>query len=319
MRVLVTGAAGLYGWHAIEELAALPQVQKVLGIDDFTRGLPGQDELPTHFQSEKIQLIQQRFQETTVKELNSLNIDVVIHLAGYNSGKESINTPEEYFLNNEYGTFKLIQTLMRTKNRPFFIYASTTEVYGALDYIPIDEKHPLNPQTVHAVTKLAAEKHVLAAGKWCNYPVAAFRFANTYGENQNICGYTSVVASFIDRALRNEPLIVYGTGEQTRDFIYIKDAAMALCRAVANIELVEGKTMNIATGKQTSINDLAKKIIQLTGATSEIIMLPCEKGDPEGGPISIALVRQALEWSPRFSLEEGLMKTINWHKSIRSI
>ena len=319
MRVLVTGAAGLYGQHTIEALASSKSISRIYGFDDYSRGFPEEDLVLPYRWGGKVQISKQRFQETTIKELNSLNIDVVVHLAGYNSGKESCNTPEEYFLNNEYGTFKLMQTLTRTKNRPFFIYASTTEVYGEHVYSPIDENHPVNPFNVHGVTKLAAEKHVLAASKGGNYPVTALRFSNTFGENQNIYGYTSVIASFIDRALRNEPLIIYGSGEQMRDFIYIKDAVNALTMVINKQHVAESTVFNIASGKLTSIVELAEKIIKLAGSTSEIIKLPCEKAEQYGAPIVTQLAHKALGWFPEFTLEDGLLHTIAWHKSVRSV
>ncbi len=319
MRVLVTGAAGLYGFHVLKQLAAKPGVSRVYGLDDFSRGFPPEEEFMARNFGAKTQLVKQRFQDTTVRELNSLNIDVLIHLAGYNSGKESANTPEEYFLNNEYGTFQLMQTLIRTRNRPFLVYASTTEVYGNPVYTPVDENHPVSPPNVCAVTKLAAEMHVMAAGKWAQYPVTALRLANTFGEHQNICGYTSVVSSFIDRALRNEPLIIYGTGYQTRDFIYVRDAVRALYHAAVCRKAAEGKVINVGSGSLISVCDLAKKIIQLTGSVSEIIKLPCERDEQEGIPLATDIAAQVLDWTPEYTLEQGLINTINWHKSLHSI
>lgn len=317
MRVLVTGAAGLYGRHVVEHLALQPNITKIFGFDDFSRGFPNDDQA---WQLKgKFQLAKQRFQDSSVKELNSLNIDVVIHLAGYNSGGESGNTPEEYFLNNEYGTFQLMQILLRTKNRPFFIFVSSAEIYGKPVYTPIDENHPCNPQNVHAATKLAAEQHVMAQGKWCNYPVASLRFSNTFGEYQNIHGYTSVVASFIDRALRNEPLIIYGTGEQQRDFLYVKDAAKALMLAINHPKAVEGQIINVATGQLLSVTQLAKLIKDLTGSTSELIKLPCEKNEHCALPLATQRSKDLLGWSAEYSLEQGLVNTINWYKGVQNI
>jgi len=319
MKVLVTGAAGLYGFFAVRELASKQTVSKVYGVDDFSRGYPREDDFMTRRWGEKVEIIRQKYQDFTVKEINSLNVDVVIHLAGYNSGRESINTPEEYFVNNEYGTFQFVQTLLRTRNQPFFIYVSTTEVYGSPLRSPVDENHPVNPQNIYAATKLAAEKHVLGAGRCLKYPVAAMRFTNTYGENHNICGYTSVVASFVDRALRNEPLIIYGSGEQERDFLYARDAANALYLAAVHRNSAENMVINIATGTLISVCGLAEKIIQLTGSLSEIIYLPCETAEPDGCRLDIGLAAKVLHWFPRTSLEEGLSKTIDWHKSIHSL
>ncbi|MBU7007758.1 NAD-dependent epimerase/dehydratase family protein [Phosphitispora fastidiosa] len=319
MNVLVSGAAGLYGIHTVEELLSRQDITKIYGLDDLSRGYLDGDSLPTNWLDGKVQNLKQRYQDISVKEMNSLNIDVVIHLAGYNSGKESMNTPEEYFLNNEYGTFQLMQTLLRTKNRPFFVYASTVEVYGAGESPVVDEKSSVIPQSTYAVTKLAAEQHIMAVGRWYNYPVTSIRFSNTFGENHSIYGYNSVVASFIDRALRNEPLIVYGTGEQTRDFIYVKDAVRALSLAVSYRSKVEGLIINIGSGTQLSINELANSIIRLTSSTSEIINLPCEKGKHLGFKIDIGLAGRSIKWFPTFTLEEGLLRTINWHKGLYSI
>lgn len=319
MKILVLGVAGLYGVHTVEELLGCPDVCKIYGIDDFSRGCPPEEDILVNPWGEKVQIIKERFQELTVKELNSLNVDVVIHLAGYNSRKESMNIPEEYFATNEQGTFQLVQKLLKTKNRPLLIYASTTEVYGDPIYTPIDEQHPVNPQNLYSVTKLAAEKHILAIARWCRYPAVVFRFTSTFGENQNICGYTSVISSFIDRALRNEPLIIYGSGKQCRDFLYAKDAARAIKLASLNRDLIDGSVINVATGKLTCILSLAEIVKKLTGSSSEIIKLPGEKGEPECVEIKAELVNKVLKWSPRFSLEEGLYRTVCWYKGLQGV
>ena len=319
MNILVSGAAGLYGLHTLNELSYRQDVTRIFGMDDFSRRYPIDENNLSYPRGGKVQQLKQRYQDISVKDINSLNIDVVIHLAGYNSGKESMNTPEEYFLNNEYGTFRFMQTLLRTKNRPFFIYASTIEVYGEPETVPVQENAATSPQNIYAATKLAAEQHVMAMGKWCDYPVTSIRFTNTFGENHSICGYNSVVSSFIDRALRNEPLIVYGTGEQTRDFIYVKDAARALSLAVSHQKEAEGRIINVGSGKQLSINKLASTIIELTDSTSETLSLPCEKGKHGGFAISTERAGSILKWVPVYCLQEGLRRTINWHKGLSSI
>lgn len=319
MNFLITGAAGLYGVHLIEELAGCQDVNKIYGIDDFSRGYPSEEEFTAKSWGDKVEIIKGRFQDISLKDIQSFDVDVVIHLAGYNSRKESLHIPEDYFSNNEYGTFLFVNKLLKTKKHPFFIYASTTEVYGAPIYSPIDEKHQLDPQNLYSVTKVAAEKHILTMGKLSTYPVAVLRFTSTFGENQNISGYTSVITSFIDRALRNEPLIIYGSGKQTRDFLYVKDAVRAIHQACLAQKAVEGKVINIATGTLTCITDLAEKVKNLTGSNSEIIKLPGEKGEPTGGPIDTQLARQLLCWGQQFSLNKGLSRTISWFKGLRSL
>lgn len=305
MKVLITGAAGLYGLHTVEELMSRKDISVIYGLDDFSRGFPREEGFMSQYRGSKLKYLNQKFQDITVKELNTMDPDIVIHLAGYNSGKESMNTPEEYFLNNEYGTFKLIQTLLRTRKRPFFVFASTTEVYA--------------PRNVFAVTKLAAEQHIMATGRWDNYPAVSLRFTSTYGENQNIFGYTTVVTRFIDRALRNEPLIIYGSGEQTRDFMYVKDAARALSMAVTHRKSLEGLVIDIVTGRLTTINGLADIIRELTGSSSEIIKLPCRIGEFSAELLETGAAADVLNWSPNYDLRDGLKRTICWHKSLKSI
>lgn len=319
MNFLISGVAGLYGVHLIEELVNCQDVNKIYGVDDFSRGYPSKEEFTAKTWGDKVQIIKGKFQDISLEDIQSLDIDVVIHLAGYNSRKESLHIPEDYFSNNEYGTFLFINKLLKTKKRPFFIYASTTEVYGTPVYSPINENHPIDPQNLYSVTKVAAEEHILTMGKLFNYPVAVLRFTSTFGENQNICGYTSVITSFIDRALRNEPLIIYGSGKQTRDFLYVKDAARAIRQTVTSRKAVEGRVINIATGVLTCIIDLTEKIKKLTGSNSEIIKLPGEQGEPVCGQIDSQLALEILGWTSQFPLDEGLSRTICWFKGLRSL
>ena len=127
------------------------------------------------------------------------------------------------------------------------------------------------------------------------------------------------MALFIDRALRNEPLIIYGSGEQERDFLYVKDAAKALGLAVNRQKELDGKIINVATGRLISINHLADLIRDLAGSTSEIIRLPSERIEHCGLPLAITQARDILEWSAAWSLEQGITNTINWHKAVQSI
>jgi len=159
----------------------------------------------------------------------------------------------------------------------------------------------------------------MAVGSWYDYPVVSMRFANTYGENQNIRGYTSVISSFIDRALRNEPLIIFGSGEQCRDFLYVKDAARALNLAVTHKEAVYGRIYNIATGVLTSITELAEKIIKMACSTSEIIKLPCETGEHGGVLLDTRAAQKKLAWQPCYSLDEGLRRTISWYRGLPNL
>lgn len=316
MRVLITGVAGLYGVNLVEELLSHEEVTMVFGVDDFSRGFPCEDDfLYPKVWGPRFQLIKSKFQDLTVKEINSLNVDTVVHLASYNSAEESMKTPNEYFQNNEFGTFRFLQRLLRTRNRPYLIFFSTVEVYGDQLYTPIDTDHPTRPKSIFAVTKLSGENHCLALARRHQYPATVVRSTNTYGENQNLCGYLSVVANFIERACKGEPLIIYGTGDQYRDFLYVKDAVRAIYFLMKQRDVFLNKTLHLASGKLTTVKELAVLVKAVIGSESEIIQLPCEK-NPITGFVLDTPELSAAGWMPEFCLREGLARTFNWYKQL---
>jgi len=319
MKVLVTGAAGLFGIHLVDVLAKNENIEKIIGIDNFSR--PFFIENPLSFvKSEeldkKLELIKMDFRNLDVKMLNNFDVDAVVHLAAYVSIPESMENATEYFQNNELGTFELLQNVFKTKKQPHFIYASSPEVYGNPIKTPINVDHPLYPRSIYAATKVAAEKHCNALFQWYEYPITIFRNFNTYGENQNsFSEYAAVIPTFIIKTLKNHPLIVHNDGNQTRDFMYVKDAARAYLLAILKREKAIGETFNIGTGKQTKIIDLAKTMKELVNSTSEIKFEVGRWADLQSLEADISKTKEKLNWVPEFSLEDGLKKTIEWYKN----
>ena len=318
MKVLVTGAAGLFGIHLVEVLAKNENIEKIVGVDNFSR--PFFIENPFNFvESEelnkKFELIKMDFKNLDVKMLNNFDVDAVVHLAAYVSIPESMENSSEYFQNNEMGTFQLLQTVFKTKKQPHFIYASSPEVYGNPIKIPIGIDHPLYPRSIYAATKVAAEKHCNALSQWHGYPITIFRNFNTYGENQNsFTEYSAVIPIFITHALKNHPLIVHNDGNQTRDFMYVKDAVRAYLLAILKREKAVGETFNIGTGKQTKIIDLARIIKELVNSTSEIKFEGGRWADLQSLEADISKTTEKLNWEPEFSLENGLKRSIEWYR-----
>ncbi|MFQ5874630.1 MAG: GDP-mannose 4,6-dehydratase [Dehalococcoidia bacterium] len=315
MRVLVTGAAGLYGVHLVDELVKMEEVSRVFGIDDFSREYFQQDPFIKSPQfKRKFQLSVRNFYTLTPRELDEMNLDALIHLAAYVSIPDSMRKQYQYFRNNEYGTFRLVQSLLKTKNWPQLIYASTPEVYGSPLYIPIDTNHPLLPRSVYAVTKLAAEKHCRAMYEWYKYPVVVIRNFNTYGENQDISPHAGVISRFILMALKGSPLLVHNTGEQTRDFQYIKDAVHAYALILREGKRMVGEIFNIGTGVQTSIRELAERILEITGSKSAVKFRPGRCADLMSLEADCSAIKEKLGWAPQCSLEEGLRRTVHWYR-----
>lgn len=315
MKILVTGAAGLLGVHLVNLLVRREDVSVVFGVDNFSRNYLNNPPFVQSNQSKKkFSLIKCGYEEIDIALLNKLDPDVIIHLAASVSIPESMEKPFEYFYNNEVGTFMFAQNIFGTKNQPALICASSPEVYGNPRYVPMDEEHPLHPRSTYSVTKLAAEKHCLSLFEWYGYPVAVIRNFNTYGENQNLWAYAGVITSFIKNALVGEPLAIHGDGTQTRDFLYVKDNVRAYSLLIDKVHKLKGKVFNIGTGKQTSINDLANRIIKLTNSNSKIIHTKARPGDLAALCADYSEIKEKLGWEPKFTLSEGLKRTISWYR-----
>jgi UDP-glucose 4-epimerase len=315
MNVVITGAAGLYGVHLADELVRGKDVSQVIGIDDFSREYFERDPFIKSEQFvKKFKLVEGKFYDLTSEEINAMDPDVVVHLAAYISIPESMEREEDYFKNNEYGTFRFMQTLVRTKKWPLIIYASSPEVYGNPIYTPMDINHPLLPRSIYAVTKLAAEKHCYAMYQWYGYPVVIMRNFNTFGENQDISGNAGVVSNFLVKALKGEPLVIHNRGEQTRDFQYVKDAVHAYALIITRGKELSGEIFNIGTGRQTSVSELAQMILNITSSSSEIIYQKGRAADLISLEADYSEIKKKTGWEPRYSLEEGLRRTAEWYR-----
>lgn len=315
MRILITGAAGLYGVHLVDELVKRGDVNQVIGIDDFSREYFEKDPFIKSEQfEEKFKLIEGKFYDLTLEEIDEMKLDIVVHLAAHISIPESMEKQEDYFKNNEYGTFRFMQTLVRTKEWPLLIYASSPEVYGNPIYTPMDINHPMLPRSIYAVTKLAAEKHSYAMYQWYKYPVVIMRNFNTFGENQDVSGNAGVISNFLVRALRGEPLVIHNQGEQTRDFQYVKDAVRAYVLVIEKGKELAGEIFNIGTGKQTAIGDLAEIILNITGSSSKIIYQQGRLADLLSLEADYSEIKKKTGWEPKYSLEEGLKRTAEWYR-----
>lgn len=317
MRILITGAAGLYGVHLASALAQRDDVERIYGIDDFSRPFLVRDPF-AHVRSAqldaKLELHRGDFRSLSTADLDQWALDAIVHLAARVSIDQSMLEPQAYFQCNEAGTFGFTQAYLACKSHPFFLYASSPEVYGNPRYTPMDEDHPHYPRSVYAVTKLAAEKHVHALWEWYGLPVAIIRNFNTFGPNQNCSAHAAVIPGFIRQALAGQPLLVHGDGLQTRDFLYVQDAVRAYVAVLLGRDRLAGATLNIGTGQQIGIRALAEQIRELTGSASPIEHVPGRPGDLQGLAADTSAIRAAVGWRPEVPLEAGLRETIAWYR-----
>jgi UDP-glucose 4-epimerase len=192
-------------------------------------------------------------------------------------------------------------------------------IYGHTELLPTAETHPCEPTSYYGITKYAAERYVQATGRRSDldspFHVTSLRMFNVYGPRQSLDNpYQGVLGIFIGNLLRNEPITIFGDGDQSRDFIYISDVVRAWVAALNN-ESTFGQVLNIGSGRRLTINQLADSVLQLFWqhrTTWDVRNMPARAGEQRHVEADTTLARSLLNWQPRVSFEEGLEETVRW-------
>ncbi len=296
--VLVTGAGGFIGSHLCEGLVR--ENYKVFGLVRSKN-----NERLKRFSKNKMF----RSQKCDVTDLNSLNaiikrnkIDAILHLAALMPGKNDLEDPFPIFNTNIGGTLNLLSSARKNGVRNF-VYASTMSVYtDPPEYLPVDENHPTSPSTVYGAAKLAGELLCRPYAKFMN--ITIFRFGGAYGPREQ---KHKAVHRFIHQALKNEPITIYGNGRQSTDLIYIDDVVRL---AILTVKKNKTGLYNLGSGEETSIKNLAQKIIKITGSKSKITSVRKKTDRPFRFFMDIEKARKTFHYSPT-SLDRGLIKYIS--------
>jgi len=304
MRVLVTGGAGFIGSHVVE--AYLAAGHEVWALDNLSRGR--RERVPSAA----------RFVEMDVRApglrdlLAEARVDCVNHHAAQIDVRQSVADPAADAAVNILGSLNLLEAA-RSAGVPRCIFASTGgAIYGEPRRMPVDETHPARPLSPYGVAKLAVEHYLDYYATVHSLRAVVLRYANVYGPRQDPEGEAGVVAIFAGRLLRGEPLLIYGDGEQTRDYVFVGDVARANVLALdwpgarrpdAGREL---PVFNIGTGVETSVNALASQLLQAADQDSAIHHRPARLGEQARSVIDAARARRLLGWEPRIGLPEGL-------------
>ncbi|MBP1912635.1 SDR family oxidoreductase [Thermococcus stetteri] len=297
--VVVTGGAGFIGSHLAWELV---KDNDVIIIDNLYTGK--EENVPPGARLIKADI---RDYEA-IAELIS-NADYVFHEAAQVSVVESIRDPVFTEEVNVLGTLNVLKALIEGHGK--LVFASSAAVYGDNSNLPLKETERPKPLSPYGVTKATAEEYLRVFHELYGLPVVSLRYFNVFGPRQSANQYAGVISIFINRALRGEPLIIFGDGKQTRDFIYVKDVVRANL-LVAESKRANGRVFNVATGNETTILELAMKIIEITGTTSSIVFDKPRPGDIRHSRADISEIRK-LGFEPAWSLEEGLKKTVEWY------
>jgi len=300
VRILVTGGAGFLGSALANTLAA--QDHEVLVLDDLSAGDPARLNPRVLFHRGEI---------TNRPKLWTLlhGVDCVYHLAARVLVAESILYPREYNEVNVGGTVALLEA-MRDAGIPRLVFASSGAVYGDQAQQPISEDAIPRPLSPYAVSKLAAESYVHTIGRLWGTTTIALRIFNAFGPGQPLLpSHSPVVSRFIHQAQGSGSLVIFGNGEQTRDFIYIDDVVRALI-AVLTADVGPQRTINVGSGSETSINELAHRVLTLTRSQSNLIYSPVAGGGVSRLCADLSMAQALLGFAPQVSLEDGLRETI---------
>lgn len=305
-KVLVTGGAGFIGSNLVKHL--LRQGNSVTVLDSLLSGHRSNlDPFPNV-----------RFIEGDVRDKIKVKdaiqgAEVVFHLAASVGNKRSIDLPFDDAEINVMGTLNILEEARKAGVRKI-VTSSSAGIFGELKTMPIKEDHPVEPDSPYGCSKLYEEKICLSYAKLYDIEAVCLRYFNVYGPNQRFDAYGNVIPIFVFRMLRNEPLLIYGDGEQTRDFVHVEDIVQANIKA-ATAKGISG-AFNIGSGTNVTINRLVEMITSGYRNNITIEHGPERPGDVRHSLADISLAHQKINYTPTVELEIGIEKYVNWAKNL---
>lgn len=314
MKVLVTGGAGFIGSHLCDKL--IQEGHTVICLDNFLNGNLTNIRHLLNYKS--FRLINGDIRNFDTLEKIMPGVDAICHLAAQIHVDRSIIEPKLTYDINVLGTQNVLEA-GRTYDVQKIIYISTSEVYGSAEYAPMDEKHPLSAPHPYGASKIAADRMCHAYNQTYQMNINIIRPFNAFGPRQKDTGYGGVISIFTKRVMSGIPPIIYGDGSQTRDYTYVADLVDALDLVLKYPKPITGP-INLGTGREVKIIDLANMIIDLSGQHGHLKPVFVE---PRPGEVMRLLadtskVKQLLGWTPRYSLEDGLARLLDWYQSYKS-
>lgn len=314
MKILITGGAGFLGSHLCEKL--ITKGHTIVCLDNFLNGSLGNIRALLSHRCFKLTSGDVRDFDLLEKTVSS-GIDAIIHLAAQIHVDRSVIEPKETYETNVLGTLHVLE-LARRYDVEKVIYASTSEIYGSAQYVPMDEKHPLDPMHPYGASKLAADRMCHAYIQTYGINICILRLFNTFGPRQKDTGYGGAISIFAKRVLSDRPPIIYGDGKQSRDYLYIEDAVKAY-ESILESKKPLKEPINFGTGKDVTILSVANNIIRLFGKKGKIkpVHVAPRPGEVRRLVADNKKARKLLEWKPTYSFNEGLKKFVEWYRNYR--
>lgn len=301
MKILITGGAGFIGSHIVELYQN--EADEIRVLDNLRTGYRH------NLEGLKHTFIEGSITDRSLVKEAVKDVDYIFHLAALVSVPESMEKPGECVDINVHGLLNVLEEAAEAGVRKL-VFASSAAVYGDNPVVPKVETMLPEPKSPYAITKLDGEYYLGMFQREGRLETAAIRFFNVFGPRQDPKGaYAAAVPIFIEKAVRNEDITVFGDGGQTRDFIYVKDIANALAFAVETPGVTG--VFNAGYGGQITINDLASGLIEAAGSSSKVLHAPERAGDVRHSRASADKLRAA-GWLPRHTLGEGLAETLEF-------
>ncbi|RAK12593.1 UDP-glucose 4-epimerase [Halanaerobium saccharolyticum] len=301
MEVLVTGGAGFIGSNIVDGL--IEAGHQVIVVDNLSTGK--KENLNEQAEFYNLDLRDQELKKVFKKN----EISHVIHHAAQIDVQHSIKDPLSDAQNNILGTINLLECC-RAYNVKKIIYASSAAVYGEPDYLPVDEEHPIKAMSPYGISKHTPEHYIKMYSDLYDLKYTIFRYANVYGPRQDPKGEGGVVSIFVDKMVAEERPVIFGDGQQTRDFVHVYDIVKANLLA---LDKGDNILVNISTQSRDSVNDLVDYLNQILPYDLKAIYQEARKGDILHSSLANGKAKELLGWTPDYDFKDGLEQTVGYY------
>ncbi len=300
MRVLVTGGAGFIGSHIVD--AYIKEGHEVYVIDNLSTG--SKDNLTPGAKFYRADI-----RDDISSLIGEIKPEIINHHAAQIDVRISVEDPAFDAEVNIIGTVNIIRAGLKAGLKKFIFASSGGAIYGEQDCFPADEAHPTKPLSPYGISKLACEKYLYYYK--CNFGLdyVSLRYSNVYGPRQNPFGEAGVIAIFANKLIRGAKPVINGSGLQTRDYVYVMDVVKANVKALKKETSGE---FNIATGIETSVNELFDKLVAVSGKNAKALHGEAKKGEQQRSCLSYKRAEDILEWVPEVMLGKGMESTFEW-------
>ena len=313
-RILITGGLGLVGSQLAHSLVL--QGAKVIILDCLNPEY-GANLFNVESIKNEIEIIIGDIRDKIVIDSLLIKVDIVFHLAAQTSHVGSMKDPYSDYEINSLATVNILETIRHRNPNARFVFASTRQIYGKPQYLPVDEEHPIQPVDVNGINKYSSELLINLYHKIYKIKTTILRLTNTYGPGMRIKdAKQTFLGIWIKHLLQGKPINVYGDGNQLRDFNYVEDVVLALLKVVIS-NLAIGKTYNIGCEKSHRLIDIADMMCSLESNSTYLLQeFPKDRKMIDIGDFysDISLIKNDLNWVPNMDINNGLIKTINYYE-----